>query len=81
LNDYIDEHQIENIDSLRLIICEPEHLRELDADYWEDDLPEDAELPDSVLSALETFNASLKDAGVVGWHQGKYAAIIDNQME
>ncbi|MFA7253782.1 MAG: hypothetical protein WC107_04460 [Patescibacteria group bacterium] len=79
LNDYIDEHQIENIDSLRLIICEPEHLRELDADYWADDLPEDTELPDSVLSALETFNASLKDAGVVSWYPGKYAAIIEDK--
>jgi hypothetical protein len=79
LNDYIDEHQIENIDLLRLVICEPEHLRELDADYWADDLPEDAELPDSVLSALETFNASLKDAGVVGWTPGKFAAIIEDK--
>ena len=79
LHDYIDEREIENVDSLRLIICEPEHLRELDADYWADDLPEDTELPDSVLSALETFNASLKDAGVVSWHPGKFAAIIEDK--
>ena len=79
LHDYINEHKIENIDSLRLIICEPECLREIDEDYWADDLPEDTELPDSVLSALETFNASLKDAGVVSWHPGKFAAIIEDK--
>ena len=79
LHDYIDEHQIENIDSLRLVICEPEHLRELDADYWADDLPEDAELPESVLSTIEALNASLKDAGVVGWTPGKFAAIIEDK--
>ena len=79
LNDYIDEHQIENIDSLRLVICEPEHLRELDADYWADDLPEDAELPESVLSTIEALNAALKDAGIVSWHPGKFAAIIEDQ--
>jgi len=79
LNDYIDEHQIENIDSLRLIICEPEHFRELDEDYWAYDLPEDTELPESVLLALEKFNQVLKDAGVVGWTPGKYAAIIDKE--
>lgn len=79
LRDYIDELEIENIDSLRLIICEPEYLRELDEDYWADDLAEDTELPGSVLSALETFNASLKDAGVVSWHPGKFAAIIENK--
>lgn len=81
LNDYIDEHQIENIDSLRLIICEPEYLIELDADYWADDLPEDTELPNSVLSAIETLNAALKDAGIVSWHPGKFAAIINEQEE
>lgn len=79
LHDYINEHKIENIDSLRLIICEPEYLRELDEDYWADDLPEDTELPDSVLSAIETLNASLKDAGIVSWSPGKYAAIIEDK--
>jgi len=79
LHDYLDDLGMENADSLRLIICEPECLREVDADYWADDLPEDAELPESVLSALETFNASLKDAGVVSWSPGKYAAIIENK--
>ena len=79
LNDYIDEREIENVDSLRLIICEPEYLRKLDADYWADDLPEDTELPNSVLSAIETLNASLKDAGIVSWYPGKYAAIIEDK--
>ena len=46
-----------------------------------DDLPEDTELPASVLLALEIFNAALKDAGIVSWMPGKYAAIIENQTE
>ena len=79
LHDYIYEREIENVDSLRLIICEPEHLRELDADYWADDLPEDAELPESVWSAIDALNASLKDAEIVSWHPGKFAAIIDKE--
>ena len=79
LNDYIDEHKIENIDSLRLVICEPEYLRELDEDYWADDLPDDTDFPESVLSALETFNAALKAAGIVSWSPGKYAAIIEDK--
>lgn len=81
LKDYLDEHQIESVGSLRLIICEPEYFRKIDESYWEDDLPEDTELPKSVLSALEKFNAALKDAGIVSWMPGKYAAIIDNQTE
>ena len=44
-----------------------------------DDLPEDTELPESVLLALENLNATLKDAGIVDWTPGKYAAIINEQ--
>lgn len=57
------------------------YLRELDEDYWADDLAEDIELPDSVLSALETFNAALKAAGIVSWSPGKYAAIISAEVK
>jgi hypothetical protein len=79
LYDYLSDNEegVSSTDSLRLIICEPAYLRDLDADYWTDDLPEDAELPDSVLSAIDTLNSSLKDAGVVSWSPGKYAAIIN----
>ena len=79
LHDYIDEREIEDIDSLRLIICEPVYLSHINSDYWSDDLPDDTDLPESVLSALETFNASLKDAGPVSWSPSKYAAIIENK--
>lgn len=81
LQDYLDEHPIENIGSLRLVICEPVYFRKIDEDYWADDMPEDTELPQSVLLALENLNAALKDAGIVSWMPGKYAAIIDNQTE
>ena len=79
LHDYIDEREIEDIDSLRLVICEPNYLGEISEDYWSDDLPDDMDLPESVLSALETFNAALKAAGIVSWSPGKYAAIIEDK--
>jgi len=83
LHDYLSDNEegVSSTDSLRLVICEPEYLRELYADYWADDLPEDTDLPESVLSALETFNDALKDAGVVSWSPGKYAAAIINEQE
>ena len=79
LHDYIYEREIEDIDSLRLVICEPNYLGEISEDYWSDDLPDDMDLPESVLSALETFNAALKAAGIVSWSPGKYAAIIEDK--
>ena len=79
VNDYLDEHGIEDINNLRLVICEPNYLGEISEDYWSDDLPDDMDLPDSVLSALETFNAALKAAGIVSWSPGKYAAIIEDK--
>lgn len=81
LHDYLEDNEegVSSTDSLRLVICEPVYFRKIDEGYWEDDLPDDAYLPDSVLSALETFNASLKDAGIVSWTPGKYAAIIEDK--
>lgn len=67
LNDYDGDAE-----ALRLVICEPVELTQIDEDYWTDDLAEDYELPDDVAEALEVFNQSLKDAGTVSWRAGKY---------
>lgn len=77
LNDYLYEHEIVDINSLRLIICDPVYLRNVTEDFWSGDLPDDTELPESVLSALEIFNAELKDAGIISWTPGKFAAIVN----
>jgi hypothetical protein len=57
--------------ALRLIICEPVYARQLDSDFFCDDLPEDGDLPVEVEAAIEAFNKAV--AGVVlSWRPGKY---------
>ena len=58
---------------LRLVICEPNHLRPVYEDHWCDDMAEDGELPDEVAKALDALNEAIKDAGPVSWTPGKFA--------
>lgn len=73
LNDYLESGG--SIQSLRLIICEPIYLREVDVDYFCDELPEDGELPEDVFSALEELNKVIRDQKPVSWKPGKYAVL------
>jgi len=65
-----------NISDLRLVICEPVFLHQIDADEWCDDLHEDGELPLDIEKALEAFNAVVRASKPVSWVPGKKAAIV-----
>ena len=62
---------------MHLVLCEPHYLRTLDTDTWEDDLPEDGELPDAVAMALDAFNAVIKASGPSCWFPGKTRIDVD----
>ena len=80
LIDYLHDHNC-TIQSLRLLICSPIRLREVDDDYFCDDLPEDGELPSDVADALEDLNSIIRDQAPVAWFPGKHAAIIESGGE
>ncbi|MDP2643703.1 MAG: hypothetical protein Q8P24_02070 [Desulfobacterales bacterium] len=61
------------MEALRLVICEPVFLSEVTEDYWDDDLPENGELPESIKDALEEFNRALREVGPVSWVPGRKA--------
>jgi len=58
-------------EGLRLIICEPVYARQLDADYFCDDLPEDGSLPVNVQEAIDEFNKAIAGT-VLSWQPGKH---------
>ncbi len=66
----------ETLADLRLLICEPNYVRQLDAELFCDDLPDGVEqLPPVVEQAIEDFNAAV--AGVVlSWSPGKVALSV-----
>lgn len=76
VNEFVDDHELTSTDDLRLILCEPNYLDQINEYYWHDDLPEEGELPESVIIALEDLNLSIKDAGPISWSPGKYAASL-----
>lgn len=59
-------------EALRLVICEPVYVRPLDDSYCIDQLPDDGDMPDEVLAAMEAFNAAVKGI-VLSWEPGKTA--------
>lgn len=63
----------ETLEDLRLIICVPEYLHQLDSETWVDDLPEDGELPSEVDAALDALNMAIREAGPSCWRPGKVA--------
>lgn len=70
-----------SVEFLRLIICEPIYLRQIDEDHFCDDLPEDDELPKEVWNALEEFNKVVEKQKPIAWQPGKYAAIMPGEKE
>lgn len=55
---------------LRLVICEPNYVRQLEPDYCCDELPEDGDVPDEVVKAMEVFNRAVSGI-VLSWSPGK----------
>ena len=60
------------IESLRLIICEPIYLRQIDEDYFYDDLLEDTDISSDVANALKNLNRIISEQKPIGWEPGKY---------
>jgi hypothetical protein len=79
IEEYCEEHEC-IVDDLRLSIGEPVYMREIDSDYWEEDLPEEQHLHDcdERLSLLvEAVNKYIREEKpYYTWEAGKFAAII-----
>ena len=73
LSDFMEDCRC-TAESLRLIICKPIHLRQIDTDYFCDELADDGELPEAVIDALNDLNAVIRNEDPVSWEPGKYAA-------
>ena len=65
----------ETLADLRLVLCTPNYVRQIESDYCCDDLPEDGDVPDEVAEAMEEFNRAV--AGIVlSWSPGKFALAL-----
>lgn len=79
LHDYIEDNHMEDTpfsdiaEYLQLVHCDPLHLSEVSEDYWHDEIPDEGELPEKIISALNNLNAVIGEYGHVSWSPGKYA--------
>ena len=63
---------------LRLVICEPVYATPIETDYFSEDLPDNGELPQQIIDAIDAFNESV--AGVVlSWAPGKTALDLEDE--
>lgn len=58
------------LDTLMLVLCEPNRVRSLDSDHFCEDLPEDGDVPSEVEQAVDIFNEAVKGI-VLSWSPGK----------
>ena len=61
--------------SLRLVICDPQYARQIDAeDHYSDELPEDGDLPPELEEAFERLNEAIRSCRTpLSWIPGKFA--------
>jgi hypothetical protein len=72
LVEHCEDNEIE-IGDLMLVNGAPIYARQIDEDYWSDDLAEDCELPKPIRDALNQFNAAVAAyKEPLSWHMGKY---------
>ena len=77
--DYVADNELSKND-LQLVLCEPNYMREVENDYWEDELPDgdDSYIPDDILSALKTLNDLIGyKKTILSWSQSDKRIEID----
>lgn len=83
LIDYCIENEVLPSE-LRLMICEPNHIPEFYIiDHCENELPEDGDeshIPRSVLETADALNKAIRESDAISWSQGKYAAIVSDDI-
>lgn len=55
-----DHDDLVSLEDIRLQFCKPIYAREIDEDYFCDELPEDGDIPHEIHGAMATFNSMIK---------------------
>lgn len=68
----------ETLADLRLVLCTPNYVRQLEPEFCCDDLPDDGDVPAEVEEAMAAFNEAV--AGIVlSWSPGKLALALPDE--
>lgn len=79
LEDWAEDEEIQ-IESMNFVICEPEPLRELDLDYFEQSIPQDMDPEDALshelLEAVNRLNTIIRNHAPTCWYPANVRALI-----
>ena len=79
LEEWCEEHET-TPGELQLVICEPNYAREIDSDFYCDDLPDDQSLEDvapELAAKIAEVNQYIFDSKpILSWGPGKIAALV-----
>lgn len=79
--EHCESNDVEPADC-RPILCVPSIARQVDPDYWQDDMAEDGELPAELEAALDALNRVISDGKfVLSWSPGKTRMALDSQSD
>lgn len=74
---YCDDHDIDDSTQLMLVICTPNYIKPIQHDWFEDDLPEDGELPKELNDKIEEFNKFIETLKPISWSEGKVRTTVN----
>ena len=75
IDDYLEENEID-VSELKLVICTPNHVSQVDEDYWADEMPENydslSDFNKEFVQKLKEFNDYISTLKPLSWSQGIY---------
>lgn len=81
IEDYCSDNEIKS-EELRLVLCDPCYIEELDGSQWEDLLPEDHDyFPKEVQEAIDAFNLAVKNFPPLSWFPSKVRTTIHIKVD
>lgn len=80
LLDYCYENDVKPHE-LRLCLCKANYPRQIDSEYWCDDLSEDGELPSAMQEAIDVLNAVIEKQPPLSYSQSNVAVVIDKSYQ
>lgn len=75
IDEYLDQNEI-NPSELKLVICSPNYVRQIDEDYWADEMPENyddlSDFNKDFVAKLKEFNSYISTLKPLSWSSGIY---------
>lgn len=68
-----------DIQDLRIVLCEPNYLAQIDYSYWDECLPEDGVLPEELIKKVDEFNIWLSTQSPISWSPSNKRVIITEE--